>query len=141
MTMVCIQQVCKSLFKIKQNKILFVTLILFLFQIVLINISCALGNRLVRDKEGKQYMTGQLKLEIELDKTIYKPEEPIRIKGKIENLIKETIYLKPVLFMDLLVNLKYEDGREIAPFGPIVLISELIKKKYNQLAARRVLLL
>ncbi|MBM2834874.1 MAG: hypothetical protein HW406_2035 [Candidatus Brocadiaceae bacterium] len=128
MTMAFIQQVSKIMFKINRNKMLFVTLVLFLFPFVFINISCALSNRPVRDREVKQYMTEQLKLEIELYKTIYKPEEPIIIKGKIENLSKGTINLAPVLDMGLDIYLKY-DWHEVTSFGPIFLCFRLIRKE------------
>ena len=119
------QQFCKDIVIINRNKTLIITMILFLIQCVLINISCALNARITGDK---QCMTEQLKLEIELDKKVYKPEEPIIIRGKIENLMKKTINLAPVLFMDLLVYLKH-DGQEVVPFGPIVVFYEIITKE------------
>jgi hypothetical protein len=124
------RRLARIMLKISLNRILNgLVLLLFVNQFVVTNISFALSNRLVKDKEDKQYMTEQLKLEIELNNKIYKLNEPIMIKGKIENLTKKTIYLSPVLFMDLLVYLKYEDEQEVVPFGPKVLLYELIKKE------------
>ena len=74
-------------------------------------------------------MTEQLKLEIELDKTIYKPEESIMIKVKIENLAKGAINLAPILTMSLLIYLKYEEEQKVVPLEPLILLRELVRKE------------
>lgn len=95
---------------------------------ILTTICCATGNELPKTKEDTLVMNEQLKLEIELDKPVYKIEEPIIIECKIINLSKDTIKLHPILFMDLLVTLKYKDSSEIVPFGPKILLKELVRK-------------
>ena len=89
-----------------------------------INISYGYG----KHNEGKKHMNGQLELEIELDKEAYRVEESIKVKCSIKNVSKDTVYLPPPLFMNLIVYLKYQEGQEV-PFGPKVLFSEIVKKE------------
>lgn len=109
--------------------LLWITLSILISPFILMNVCCAISNDLVEPKEDTLFMNGQLKLEIELDKQIYKVEEPILIKCKISNLSQSLVNLHPILFMDLLVCLKYEDGKKVVPFGPIILLKELIRKE------------
>lgn len=96
--------------------------------LILTTFCYAIDNNLRKIREDISAMKEQLRLEIELDKQVYKVEEPIIIKCKITNLGQNSINLHPFLFMDLLVNLKYKDSSEIVPFGPKILLKELIKK-------------
>jgi hypothetical protein len=74
-------------------------------------------------------MSQKLKLEINLNKQYYNLEEPISIKGAITNLSDSEVNLKPLLFMDILVHLKHESDNEILPFGPKILLNELLQKQ------------
>jgi len=73
-------------------------------------------------------MSEILKLEIEIDKHVYSIGQPITVQCTIINFGKNTIKLKPILFNDLEIYLKYGEDGESVPFGPIILLKELIRK-------------
>lgn len=109
------------------NRISLPIIFLLVSNFILINISCASSNNLIPNKEDIIQMSNILKLNIELNKQVYSLEEPIVIQCTIINLENNTINLKPILFMDLEIHLKYENEKEIVPFGPKVLLKELLR--------------
>lgn len=103
--------------------------IILAFPFILSTTCWAMSNDSLKTKEDISPMSEKLKLEIELDKQLYKIEDPIIIKCNISNLGHDSINLHPILFMDLLINLKYQDSPEVMPFGPKILLKELIRKE------------
>jgi hypothetical protein len=102
---------------------------LLLIGFIIINISCAYSSGSLINEEDSVSMSKKLQLEISLDKQYYTVEEPIIVKGSIINLNDCAISLKPLLFMDIMIYLKYENNNETVPFGPKVLLNELLQKE------------
>lgn len=100
--------------------------IILTFVFTAANISCA---SLKANKEDFVDTPQLLQLEIGINKQEYKLEESIILKCNITNLGETTINLKPILFMDIEIHLKYRNEEGVLPFGPKVLLNELLRKE------------
>ena len=95
---------------------------------MLTNISRVFGNNSILNEEKAMHVSRMLTLEVGLEKDKYAVDEPIVVQCTVTNISQDMINLKPVLFMDLVIYLKYEDGKNVAPFGPKILLRELLQK-------------
>ena len=97
-------------------------------QVIIITAHAMPDNSIITDNK-EALMNNQLEIVIDLNRKTYKLGEPIIINGEIKNLTNNTINLAPMLYMNLLVYLKFEDKNTAIPFGPKILLQEIIKKE------------
>ncbi len=79
-------------------------------------------------EEGQQ-VSDQLKLLIEMDKKVYEFQEPIPIRFKIRNDTKATLFLHPILDMDLEFYLRHESESQTTNLNLRVSTFQVILKE------------